>query len=98
MDKNNIPWDQKKEQLYFHGAITGEKFDKDGNFINRLKLMSIAHENPDLIHFTVSDDAFFYTEEVPEYLKKGKEIFREKLCERMDFKYMIAMDGNIAGW
>lgn len=59
--------------------MTGEKIYKDGNYINRLKPMIIAHENPYMIYFTVSDDAFFYQEEDPEYLKKGNEIFKEKL-------------------
>jgi hypothetical protein len=60
-------------------AMTGEKIYKDGNYINRLKPMIIAQENPDMIYFTVSDDAFFYLEEDPEYHKKGNEIFKEKL-------------------
>lgn len=60
MDQYNVPWKNKKDKVYFHGALTGEKYDENGNFINRLLLMSIANKNPELIQFGISDNAFGY--------------------------------------
>jgi hypothetical protein len=51
----DIPWDEKKDKVYFHGALTGISYGPDGEFINRLKLLHLAHQNPDHIHFGLSD-------------------------------------------
>ena len=95
---NNIPWDHKKSQVYFHGALTGQAKDENGNYINRLKLMHLSNDNPDLIHFGLSDTSFnFKDEDIPDKYKDTL-YFREELCTRMDFKYMITIDGMVSPW
>lgn len=67
MNVNNIPWREKKNQVYFHGAITGEAYDFFGNFSGRLKLMHLANQNPDLIYFGLSTDKHnFNPDDIPD--------------------------------
>ena len=53
MANNKTPWEEKAERVWFRGKITGETYDEDGNFINRLKLLWIAEEYPDLFNVTL---------------------------------------------
>jgi len=55
MGVNNIPWEEKKAQVYFHGALTNVAYDENGEYINRLKLMHMSDQNPDLIYFGLSN-------------------------------------------
>jgi hypothetical protein len=102
MNVNNTPWKDKKAQVYFRGAITNTTYDEDGKFINRLKLMHIAHDNPDLFEYGHTYVYSNMTDEqskrdIPEKFTSGLQ-YHEELCTRMDFKYLIHIDGELSSW
>jgi len=55
MGVNNTLWEEKKAQVYFHGALTNVAYDENGEYINRLKLMHMSDQNLDLIYFGLSN-------------------------------------------
>lgn len=97
MEVNKKTWEEKKDQAYFYGKLTGETYGPDGEFINRLKLMWIAEENQDKIEFGVTKFLDkVKMEDVPERFKNL--LYTEEMCTKMEYKYMISIDGNISPW
>jgi len=45
MEVNKKPWEEKMDIAYFRGKMTGETYDENGEFINRLNLLWLAEEN-----------------------------------------------------
>ena len=98
MEVNKKTWEEKQDKAYFYGKLTGETYDAKGKFINRLKLMWIAEENQDKIEFGVTKFLDKVKEkDIPERFKNGL-LYTEELCTKMDYKYMISIDGNISPW
>lgn len=60
--------------------------------------MHLSNDNPDLIYFGLSDNTHnFKEEDIPDQYKNTL-YFREELCTRMDYKYMITIDGYVSPW
>jgi hypothetical protein len=60
--------------------------------------MHLAVENPDYLYFGLSNALDVVKEEdIPEQYKNTL-LYVEALCTRMDFKYMLTIDGNISPW
>lgn len=67
MGVNNIPWEEKKPTVYFHGALTGRPYGPNGEYKDRLKLMHLSVEHPDKIYFGLSNALDVVKEEdIPE--------------------------------
>jgi hypothetical protein len=97
MEVNKKPWEEKLNQAYFYGKLTGEVYGTNGEFINRLKLMWLAENNLDKIEFGITKFLDkVKLEDVPERFKGL--LYTEELCTKMEYKYMITIDGNISPW
>ena len=52
--------------VYFHGGMSGPAYDNDGKPYGRHKLMLMAVENPELIHYgVVCDLSALKPEDIP---------------------------------
>lgn len=38
---DDIPWNEKKDNVYYHNALTGISYGLDGEFINRVNLLHL---------------------------------------------------------
>ena len=60
--------------------------------------MHMAVKHPDLLYFGLSNALDIVKEEdIPDEFKNTL-LFNEQMCTRMDYKYMITIDGNISPW
>lgn len=59
--------------------------------------MWLAEENQDMIEFGVTKFLDkVKMEDIPERFKSL--LFTEEMCTKMEYKYMISIDGNISPW
>ena len=102
MDMNKIPWEEKKSIAFFHGSLTGVLYDENGEYLNRLKLIHLAEQNPNLIHAGISKfikEAGLKYEDIPKSYKPDRYNAKYKeLPKTTDYKYMINIDGNVSAW
>ena len=90
INDNNVPWEQKVDKVYFAGKLTGWTYDEDGKYINRLKMVHIATENPDMFEVHPTNP---YDYKYDEHAKKSwgtklediPEIYRDDLSFHEDF-------------
>ena len=93
-----VQWKNKEDKAIFRGAQSGDFNDTDGNLVGRGKLMQLSIENEEILEVWFSKfekDYKNYTKTLP---KNKLREYSLPLCEDLDYKYAIAIDGNIAGW
>ena len=94
----SVAWENKISRAIFRGAQTGDLITPSGNHVGRGKLMDLSLQNEDVLEvwFTkLEEEHLNYTKTMPN--RKNWE-FRRPLCEDLDYKYAIAIDGNVAGF
>ena len=64
-----MKWDDKEPRAYFLGSLTGHPYDKNGENINRFKLMELGREHEKEIQFKF----ILYQDEI-ERFEKLKEM------------------------
>ena len=96
MEQNFVPWDQKIPKGYFRGALTGRHKDKDGNRLDRYKLLWDSLDHPDHLEVNFSNLYVFENDDIPR--EKLANFGKLELCAEIKYKYMIAIDGHASGW
>ena len=82
--RNEVVWEDKEEKLFWRG--------RDSNR-NRLKLVKLSQENPDLINASITAYFFFRDEEA----KLGKSP-HVPFFDFFNYKYQLCIDGTVAAY
>ena len=82
---NEIPWNKKKNKLFWRGRDSRSE---------RLDLIKIGRENPNLFNVSLTN-FFFFKDEEKEYGPKTKHISFFKF---FDYKYQLNIDGTVASY
>jgi len=84
MGRNQVPWDQKIEKLFWRGRDSRRE---------RLKLVELAHEYPDAINASIT--AYFFFREEESRLGKSSYV---SFFDFFDHKYQLNIDGTVAAY
>ena len=84
MGKNQVPWDQKIEKLFWRGRDSRRE---------RLKLVEIGKEHPDSMNASIT--AYFFFREEEAHLGKSPYI---SFFDFFDHKYQLNIDGTVAAY
>jgi len=79
----------------FRGALTGLHKDKNGNRIERYKLLWDSLDHPDHLEVNFSSK-YDSSDDIPK--EKEANWGRIEMCADIKYKYIISMDGNSACW
>lgn len=102
-------WQEKKEKIFWRGATTGSKAKYPYNINNidklaRIKLVLLSKLYPEYIDAKFNRFPDFSNDEAGNNLKKilnllfGKKNDFVKESDHLDYKYLIAIDGNTCPW
>ncbi len=106
--KDNYPWDNKIEKIFWRGASTGSKSINFYNVSNidkliRLKLVFLSKLFPDKIDAVITKFPEFSSGydgkkllSIMKILYKNADPVSEE--EHLKYKYLIAVDGNTSPW
>lgn len=78
-------WEQKIEKAFFRGRDSRRE---------RLDLIDIYREHPDLFNSSITN-FFFFTDEIPKYGPRVKHI---PFTDFFEYKYQINIDGTVAAY
>eukprot|EP00092_Neocalanus_flemingeri_P008562 GFUD01009226.1.p1 GENE.GFUD01009226.1~~GFUD01009226.1.p1 ORF type:complete len:505 (+),score=144.88 GFUD01009226.1:72-1586(+) len=84
MGKNQVPWDQKIEKLFWRGRDSRRE---------RLKLVELGKEYPDAINASIT--AFFFFREEEARLGRSPYV---SFFDFFDHKYQLNIDGTVAAY
>ena len=85
LGKNEIPWGEKKERLFWRGRDSSRE---------RLELVRMGKRNPDLIDAGIT--AFFFFRDEME--KLGGRTNHTLFFDFFDYKYQLCLDGTVAAY
>lgn len=97
-----LPWDQKKNIMFWRGSSTGGNISWDNwKTIPRIRLVMMSNETPDTLDAKITDVVQIQdnTKGLKEYLEhKGFVSDRIPFTEFHRYKYLINIDGNSCAW
>lgn len=85
VQRENYAWEDKVEKAFFRGRDSRRE---------RLDLIDIARENPELFNTSITN-FFFFTKEAPRY---GPKVQHIPLTAFFEYKYQINIDGTVAAY
>ncbi|XP_015600505.1 KDEL motif-containing protein 1 [Cephus cinctus] len=81
----NIPWQNKKEKLFWRGRDSQRE---------RLDLIDIAREHPDLFNASITN-FFFFKDEIDKYGPRQNHV---SFFTFFEYKYQLNIDGTVAAY
>ena len=82
--KNNVPWQDKTEKIFWRGRDSNKE---------RLKLVKMSKENPEFINASLT--AFFFFREEEAKLGRAPHV---PFFDFFDYKYQLCVDGTVAAY
>jgi len=85
VQKSNYPWDEKEDKAFWRGRDSRRE---------RLNLITLSRENPDLINASITNFFFFRDEED----KYGPKVAYIPFFDFFKYKYQLCIDGSVAAY
>ena len=84
LGKNNLPWEKKEEKLFWRGRDSNKE---------RLKLVRLGQQYPDLINASIT--AFFFFRDEESKLGRSPHV---SFFDFFNYKYQLCVDGTVAAY